>query len=96
MFSKKLEIENIPNLRVLIHSNLDELTIVLEEKKNYKWFPILKKEYNGMTVENFDFTKIIEEVVAEFSQKRVVEEHIENILGGDGMTTIVLPNVEVD
>lgn len=79
MITRRLKIKNLENTRMFVSQVLDTMIIVVEEKINREWQPLVRDEHK-IDLEKFDLIDLIEQALQEYAKKKKIEEEVGKVL----------------
>jgi|GEM_PF-6035455 hypothetical protein len=80
MITRNFRIKDLEDVRLFVAQNMNMFTIILEEKINREWHPMIKNEHKIEDGAKFDLQSYILEAIKEYAEKKKIEEEVSEVL----------------
>jgi len=80
MITRNFRIKDLEDIRLFVAQNMDTFTIILEEKINREWHPMIKNEHKIEDGTKFDLQNYIFDAIKEYAKKKKIEEDVAEFL----------------
>lgn len=80
MISRKFDIAGLKDVKLFVAQNLDEFTIIIQERIGVEWSIVIERTETIADGEKFDLQGQILETLKEYAKKKKVEEDVAAIL----------------
>lgn len=93
MYRKTIPVANFDSLKFRVYSELNKFKICVVEKKNSISKEVFEKEFVLKKKQDFDFEKMIEDVLIEYAKLKDIETHVVNYFQEKNIKDIEIPNI---